>query len=110
MDRTPVASSNIAAVAYHVTASQLEVEFKSGDVYTYENVTGEEFDALMGAESIGRHLNQYIKPTKPAKHIAGPKLLQGPAPGTWTAQGDPTPRHGLSLNPQGPSETKGGEA
>ena len=39
----------------------LEVEFKNGSVYSYFDVPGGEYSNLVGAESVGKYLNQNIK-------------------------------------------------
>lgn len=75
ISRTPVESSNIATIGYEPLTLKLAVEFKSGQVYYYDNVTSEEFDALMGAESVGRHLNQHIKPTKKCYAETSPEVI-----------------------------------
>lgn len=61
MDRIAVSSSNIRAIGYEASSQTLEVEFKSGSVYQYMGVPQNEYEALMNATSIGRHLNSNIK-------------------------------------------------
>lgn len=51
MNREPVASSNIAAIGYDETSQTLEVEFTSGALYQYYNVTQALFEQLMQASS-----------------------------------------------------------
>lgn len=63
MQRTPVTSSNVASVGYDSSTKTLEVEFTSGSVYRYFDVPEREYRGLVGAESIGRYLNQSIKGT-----------------------------------------------
>ena len=57
-----VNSSNISDLAYNPATKVLTVTFKSGGTYSYENVDPEKYQALMSAESIGKHLHQHIKP------------------------------------------------
>lgn len=57
----PVASSNIAAIGYDAARELLRVEFLSGSVYQYENVTPADHAALMAASSHGSHFSRYIK-------------------------------------------------
>ena len=59
MERTPVKSSSIKSVGHE--GETLEVEFKSGAVYTYHGVPASEHQALMGAGSIGKHFAANIK-------------------------------------------------
>jgi len=52
MDRTPVVSSNIAAVGW--SDGTLEVEFASGDAWSYPGVPKSVYMALTTATSPGR--------------------------------------------------------
>lgn len=61
MERDPVKSSNIVSIGYDKDANRLEVEFKSGGVYQYHGVTQEEYDSLMGADSIGSFFHSHIR-------------------------------------------------
>lgn len=60
MERTPVVSSNVASVGYDPETSTLEIQFKSGGIYQYPGVDPNTHLSLMGAESIGRFVNQNI--------------------------------------------------
>ena len=60
MDRIPVVSSNVASVGYDEEAKVLEIQFKSGGIYRYPGVDPDTHISLMGAESIGRFVNQNI--------------------------------------------------
>ncbi len=71
MHRDSVESSNVAAVGYDPVSRMLEVEFKNGGVYQYADVSREDADGLVGAESVGRFLNQMIKPTYAATKAGG---------------------------------------
>jgi hypothetical protein len=62
MDRTPVASSNLASVGYDRELQVLEIEFLNGSVYQYFNVTEDVWEQLMASSSKGSFLNQQIKP------------------------------------------------
>lgn len=59
MLRTKVESSNIASVGYD--GVNLEVEFKSGAIYQYENVPIRVYDVMMKADSVGKYFNAHIK-------------------------------------------------
>lgn len=52
---TPVESSQIAAVGH--AGDVLAVRFKGGQLYHYTGVSAEQHQALVGAESIGKHFN-----------------------------------------------------
>ncbi|MGH8776245.1 MAG: KTSC domain-containing protein [Jiangellaceae bacterium] len=62
MKRKPISSQAIASVGYDATTQILEVEFTSGDVYHYFDVSPFEKEALLRADSSGAYLNQRIKP------------------------------------------------
>lgn len=67
---TAVESSQIAAIGHDPATNRLAIQFKSksgpGNVYEYANFTAEQFAAFKGAESIGRHFGQHIKPAAEA--------------------------------------------
>ncbi|HEU4559913.1 MAG TPA: KTSC domain-containing protein [Longimicrobium sp.] len=62
MHREPVDSSSLNSLGYDARKRLLEVEFRNGGVYRYLDVPEDEFEALKHADSLGRHLNQEIKP------------------------------------------------
>lgn len=61
IERTPVASSDIASIGYHVERSILEVAFHRGGVYRYYDVPLDTFTELLAAPSKGRYFTQHIK-------------------------------------------------
>lgn len=65
MDRTNVTSSNIASIWYDEESLILEVEYLNGRIYQYSWVPKNDYNNLMGANSHGTYLNQYIKPFYP---------------------------------------------
>lgn len=69
MNREPVASSNIVAIGYDEPSQTLEVEFMSGAVYQYYNVTQALFDQLMQAGSKGQFLAYQIKNVYPYSRV-----------------------------------------
>lgn len=56
MEMQPVKSSNIAAIGHE--GDELRVEFKNGNTYRFPEVSREEFDALVSAESVGKAFNK----------------------------------------------------
>ena len=54
-------SSNVAEIGYDPATMTLEVAFTSGSLYQYFDVPQAIYTELLGAESIGKYLNQYIK-------------------------------------------------
>lgn len=69
MNREPVVSSNIAAIGYDEPSQTLEVEFTSGAVYQYYNVTSVLFEQFMQAGSKGQFLAHQIKNTYPYSRV-----------------------------------------
>ena len=65
MDRTPVSSSNIAAIGYDEDIQVLELEFTNGSVYQYSSVPPAEHDGIMNADSKGKYLHANIKKLYP---------------------------------------------
>ena len=57
----PVESSAIKAVAYEDDACDLFVQFHSGNIYKYRNVSISVFNKFMEVESKGYFLNAFIK-------------------------------------------------
>lgn len=69
MERTPVISSNLKSVGYDSGTSTLEVEFKKGRIYQYQNVPPEKYSSLLDADSKGRYFNKNIKDLYPFVRI-----------------------------------------
>ena len=65
-----VVSSQIHAIGYDPETQNLAVRFTRGygekrgpgSLYHYANVTQEDYDAFLAAESKGKHFGQHIKP------------------------------------------------
>ena len=62
MERIPVSSSNVADIGYDPETQVLEVGFLSGSVYQYFSVPPDVHEEFMNASSMGKFLNQRIKP------------------------------------------------
>jgi hypothetical protein len=71
VDRTPVVSSNIAAVGFDAAAGTLEVEFKNGAVYDYAGATTADFAGITAAASPGRYLLQNVRGKLAATKVSG---------------------------------------
>ena len=55
-------SETIASIGYQTRRCELDVEFReSGDVYRYFEVSAEEHNEFMAAESKGGYLNRVFK-------------------------------------------------
>ncbi|RRW31201.1 KTSC domain-containing protein [Stutzerimonas stutzeri] len=62
MKRVALQSSSLRSLGYDPEQQILEVEFSSGALYRYEAVPPEVVQALLEADSLGRHFNQIFKP------------------------------------------------
>lgn len=60
-----VDSSNVSEVAYVEDSRTLCVRFANGGLYTYSDVSPDNYHGLVGAESVGRYLNAVIKALHP---------------------------------------------
>ncbi len=61
MLRQKVDSSDINSIGYDSSTQILEIEFNSGGIYQYYNVSDSTFNELMSADSKGKYFNQFIK-------------------------------------------------
>jgi hypothetical protein len=68
--RDSVASSTVASVGYDAGSQTLEVEFLSGSVYQYYNVTEGTYDEFMRAASKGQFIHVYLKNAYPYSKVA----------------------------------------
>lgn len=57
----PVNSSSISHIGYDPKSKQLTVRFHNGSDYTYSGVSAEEHQALLNANSIGKHFSANIR-------------------------------------------------
>ena len=67
---TPIRSRSLVAVGYDQDRHELSVRFVSGDTYVYAMVPPSVYRDLLDAESVGRFVNQRIKPTYPVRPAA----------------------------------------
>jgi hypothetical protein len=70
IDREPVKSTSIASMGYDELSRTLEIEFRSGSVYRYYDVPGQIYTDLLAASSLGRFVNNKIKPHFAYKEIS----------------------------------------
>jgi KTSC domain-containing protein len=61
MRRTTIDSSAIASVGYDRGREELEVEFRSGNVYRYFHVPEEVYEGLLRSSSKGRYFGEHIR-------------------------------------------------
>ncbi|MGA1264894.1 MAG: KTSC domain-containing protein [Prochlorothrix sp.] len=62
----PVESSMAQSIGYDADRQVLQIEFKAGATYRFEEVDGETWRQLQQSESIGKFFNQHIKGRHPS--------------------------------------------
>ena len=65
MNRVSVTSSDIKSIGYSEPEQVLEIEFHSGGIYQYANVSESDHAALMAASSHGKHFHRTIRDRYP---------------------------------------------
>lgn len=68
--REPVSSSNIKSVGYDAQTRTLAIEFSNSRVYHYADVSPEAHQALIGADSIGRHFAAHVRNQFTSSHVS----------------------------------------
>lgn len=63
IEMTPVKSSNIAAVGYK--DGKMQIQFKGGGLYSYNNVPVDVFERLKKAPSVGKFFHRNVKGVYP---------------------------------------------
>jgi hypothetical protein len=76
MERTPVKSSQIVSIGHDPEKNELHIEFASGQVYRYFEVTADEHQALLAADSIGKHFGAHVRNVKKYEKVAAEKTQQ----------------------------------
>lgn len=80
MTHVPVSSSHIESVAYDPGTNVMEVQFRNGHLYRYENVPARAHAQFVAAPSVGRHFHQAINGQfqhtllNPLKHKNGTRV------------------------------------
>lgn len=69
MKRVPVDSSLLVSIAYSAEQMLLELEFKSGRVYQYDDVPRGVYEELLAADSKGRYFNEVIRDAFPCRAV-----------------------------------------
>ena len=69
MERMAVDSSSVSSVGYDPATFELEVEFRNGRTYRYQQVPIAAYRLLLQAPSIGEFLNKQIKPRFAAREV-----------------------------------------
>lgn len=82
IELTEVESGQVKAIGHDPATNTLAVQFKfgAGAIYHYPNVTAEQHQAFVGAESIGKHFGSHIKPLDFEKYRKAPEPKVEAAP------------------------------
>jgi hypothetical protein len=56
-----VISSNLMAMGYDPNSGELQIQFRNGRIYSYQNVPPEIYDGLINAPSKGTFFGQLIR-------------------------------------------------
>lgn len=99
-----LASSNIQSIRYSEKEERLDVTFRSGSVYRYENVPDDVVDELKFAESKGRYFHQHIRgnPEYPYLKLRGPRPGYKSSMAFNTAKTSVSQRHRLNTTAKAP--------
>lgn len=78
-------SSNVEAIRYHEPSRECQVKFvKGGDIYTFLDVSPEEFENFKNAGSKGRFVQIYLRRTKQYRKEGAVDLFPAPKPESET--------------------------
>lgn len=98
MQLQSVNSSQINAIGYAAATKTMRIEFKSGSLYEYANITPELFEQFAKAPSVGSFFYKNIKPFPdkyPYVKLEDNKAVEAPAPEPLQKAGEeaniPTP-------------------
>jgi hypothetical protein len=72
MNRVAVASTTLAAVSYFPDRHLLELQFRSGAVYQYFDVSLHDYHELLAADSKGTYFNRHIRNRFPYRQVRRP--------------------------------------
>lgn len=87
----PVVSSDIAAMGYDPATFEMQIQFQTGRVYSYQSFPLSLYQAFIGAPSKGKFFAQFIKKIYPATRLdaATPAPITGlPSTNQGTVAGD----------------------
>ncbi len=69
MNMNPLKSSHISEVGYDPETQELHVKFSTGHTYSYPGVSQEQHDALVAAESPGKHFREKFRGVVEGKRL-----------------------------------------
>lgn len=69
MRMVPVTSSNVSHIGHDPGSNTMQVQYKSGHVYTFHGVSAEEHQRVMGSSSIGKAVNRVTSGKPSTRHV-----------------------------------------
>jgi hypothetical protein len=69
MERMMVESRSVSAIGYDPATFELEIEFRNGRTYRYQQVPEAAYRLLLQAPSLGEFVNKQIKPRFDAREV-----------------------------------------
>lgn len=64
MQLIPVISSNLAQIGYDPETMTMQIMFKNGSLYAYQNIEPETYSNMMASGDVGRYFAEIIKPQR----------------------------------------------
>lgn len=64
MELVPIASTNLSMIGYDPDTMTMQIMFKNGSLYAYENVEPDTYNAMMTSGDAGRYFAEIIKPQR----------------------------------------------
>lgn len=64
MQLIPITSSNLSQIGYDPDTMTMQIMFKNGSLYAYQNVEPETYDAMINGGDPGRYFAEIIKPQR----------------------------------------------
>lgn len=72
MERVPVESKTLLSAGYDAAARKLELEFRNGDIYEYDDVPPSVHEWLLRARNKGQYVNRMITPNYTYRRLPEP--------------------------------------
>jgi len=64
MQLIPVTSSNLSQIGYDPDTMTMQIMFKNGSLYAYQNVEPDTYETMMSSGDPGRYFTEIIKPQR----------------------------------------------
>jgi hypothetical protein len=64
VELVPVQSTNLSAIGYEPDTMLMQIQFKNGSLYAYQNVEPDTYQTLVTSPDPGRYFAEIIKPQR----------------------------------------------